>query len=249
MEKVIIINSKYLVLTILIFTFLWSCEESVDPHTDTELYPDLGLTQEDSLEAEIIAYYLDQSLTALDSSLKRELYLLNFLREAFRDSFPFVDSLRFFTPWEFNTIIVGAEDSVLAQIQNNTFHAWGSIEPGMRPDSVRLYSSLGAGLFYLKPGYHPVLLSEYYNELPGVRYAEANVYGYVFGPYFPLAINRSDSSNLYLFSLFSFPSPNPYTHYLFNYVNDQPNYLGSSAEMSNTEYYEFINEFVSLGFP
>ncbi len=242
-----IIKPKNLLVTILIFTIFWNCEEIIDPLDEPDLYPDLGLTQEDSLEAEIIAYYLDQSLTASDSSFKRELYLLNFLRQTYRDSFPFVDDLRFGTPWVPNMILVGAEDSILVQMKNDNFQGWGSILPDMRPDSVGHISSSGFGELYLNPGYHPVLISEYYEVIPGVEYAEPNGLFWTIGPYFPLAIIRGDTSNKYLFSLITYPYP--YTYHLFNYVDQQPNYLGSSAGTTDTEYRELISEFENLGFP
>lgn len=233
---------------ILVFVLLMGCEQTTDIPEETELYPDLGLTREDSLEAEIIAYFLDQSLTANDSTLERELYLLNMLRQTFRDSFPFIDELRFFPPWEPNVLIVGAEDSILQEIKNDTFQDWGDIEQDMRPDSVGPIR-WGYTLFYFERGYHPVLLSEIYEELPGIEWAEENAYGWIGQPYFPLVIHRSDSANVYLFSQYGGFDQEPHPHYLFNYVEDQPNYLGSSAQMSNDEYSGYINRFANIGYP
>lgn len=238
---------KLLTTTVLIIALLYNCEESVDPPVETEPYPDLGLTQEDSLEAEIVAYYLDQTLTASDSTFRRELYLLNFLRQAYGDSLPFVDNLRFFPPWQINTLLVGAEDSILTQMRTNSFQNWGSIPLEMRPDSVGRTIGSTLAEFFLNPGYHPVLLSEFYEVLPVIRYAEASVWLYTYQPYYPLAINRSDSSNTYLFTLFS--PPYTYTYHLFNYVDQQPNYLGTFPEIPTSEYFEFLNNFHDIGFP
>ena len=182
---------------ILMFLLFMSCEETTDIPGDTEMYPDLGLTLEDSLEAEVIAYFLDQTLTANDSTLKRELYLLNMLRQTFRDSFPFVDELRFMPPWEANVLNVGAEDSILLEIKNGNLQDWGNVETDMRPDSVGSIRS-GFTQFFIGPGYHPVLLSNIYEELPEIRYAEANIWMWVWQPYYSLAIHRSDSCNVYL---------------------------------------------------
>jgi len=238
---------KRLMMTLFIFALLLSCEESTDPPVETDLYPDLRLTQEDSLEAEVIAYYLDQTLTASDSTLKRELYLLNFLRQTYGDTFPFVDNLHFFPPWETNTLLVGAEDSILTQMRDHRFQNWGSIQPGMRPDSVGRTIGSAFAVFFMNPGYHPGLLSEYYAAIPEVRYAEPSTYLYTYQPYYPLAINRTDSSNNYLFTLFS--PPYTYTYHLFNYVDQQPNYLGTNSDIPTSEYNEFIDEFHDIGFP
>ncbi len=52
-----------------------------------------------------------------------------------------------------------------------------------------------------------------------------------------------------LFSQYAGLHSQPHPHHLFNYIDDQANYLGSSAEMSNEEYGGFINRFVNIGFP
>jgi len=244
------INTNALIVIIILIASLVGCEESVDPPVDTEMYPDLGLSLEDSLEAEVIAYFLDQTLTASDSSLKRELYLLNYLRQTYLDTFPFLDDWRFAPSWMENQIVVGADTSILRQIKDHTFQNWGDMPMDMRPDSVGRINSFGSAICFLNPGYHPVLLSEHYEQVPGIEYAEENALGWFDRPFLPVAINQSDSGNVYLFSVWEgVQSPRPFEHYLFNYVENQPNYLGQSAELSNSEYGAFINRFLNHGFP
>ena len=247
LNKIIMINSKYLLVTLSIFAFLWSCEESVDPPAVTDIYPDLGLTLDDSLEAEIVAYYLDQTLSAIDSSFKRELYYLNYLRKTFRDSLPFLDNMRFGTPWVPNKILVGADDSTLAEMKAGTYQNWGSLPEELQPASIDYNGPSGVGVFYLYPGFHPVIASEYYEQYLDIRYAEAPTYLSTHGLSFTLAIIHSPTGNKYLFR--GTISPYDTIYYLFEYSSQEPIYIGQIQSDTSVVYREFVNEFNDLGFP
>ena len=192
---------------------------------------------------------MDQSLTASDSSHERELYLLNNLRLTFRDSFLFVDSVRFFPPWVPDMLLVGVDTLTATQINNGTYSGWDSLPPEMRPDSVGVIGKLGWGRIYPPTGFHPVLLSEYYEQVPGVRYAEPNGMAWVDFPKVPLAIVHGDSGNSYLFAR-GWPFPTAY--HMFEYNSETPFYQGTPFQGSDSAYFaynRFLDRFMDWGNP
>ncbi len=237
------ITVKPYIISLLVVFF--ACEETDEPQEP--LFPDLNLIQNDSIEATVIAYFLGQTLEAPDSLFQSQLYHLNHLRQTFIDSFSFLDSLKFLPPWEVGKLSLGFDSTSIHQIVLGEYDHFTTILEEYRPDSIIVRSEgLGSVSAHTSFRYHPVYLSEYYQDLPGLRWAEANRYGFYDYAAFPIIpVLHTDSLEYYFHihgDLFGGASP-PQFH-RFVYFDSEVSYTG---QVEYNDYIDIALDFMRWG--
>jgi|FLOH01.1.fsa_nt_gi hypothetical protein len=231
----------------LLILALISCEEA--PQPEAPPFPDLNLTARDSIEATVIAYYLAQTIEAPDTLLQSQLYHLNKLRQVYRDTFPFVDSIRFLPPWAVGSLSLGFDSTRIEMLIQGLYTDYSSIPERYRPDSIVVTSkNLGFARVYTNYQFHPVLLAEYYQQLPGLIWAVANRYGHYDYVNYPLLTFAQADTLEYIFHLsgdiYGFGEP-PHFHH-FVYAESQFAYNG---EISFENYTQLAFDFMDWGSP
>ena len=240
---------RYIIATLSIIVLI-RCEK---PEQEVlPLYPDLNLSSVDSTEAMILTFFLEQTLTAEDSSFRGHLYHLNYLRQTHVDSFPFLDNLRLIPPWEVGSLSLGFEESQIQEILSNQYTGWDSIPSAFRPDSVDVTSeNLGFVSAYTSNKYHPVLLARQYRDLPGIKWANARIYGVFDYPFFPILVFWNNDLLEYVFHIRNPSNTEESDSYHFRYIEGEPVYLGeilfSDFTHTDTNYVDLAFEFMFWG--
>ena len=175
-----------LIIVILMMALLSSCGRSVrstdDPDDPVVPNPPAvtpGMIDSADFpdeEAALMAlWYCDQLIPA------GEIYAqfrdaLKSLRRDFGRSIPEVN-IKFRFPAVVGELIIGLNDSAVAEIRNGTYHAWDSLNTLFRLkkiDTSFLSNDFNWVKLVFRGRLHPNYLALYYKNLPGVIYAEAN---------------------------------------------------------------------------
>ena len=157
-----------------------------------------------SSEARLIALFASGELQPPYSLAYEVQNHLAAIREAYRGTCPFVDSVSFRPNVEPSFVLLGLDDSAVVAVRDDRYHAWDSLNAQLgilriNKDSLVRYRRVS---LYFRDLLHPRRLAALYAHLPGVRYAEpgesggdgSNVYPRLRGSY-PTYLFRKGSGD------------------------------------------------------
>ena len=170
----------------LIGLILFSCSEDLPTEPNESIYPDLGLMKADSAEAREMAHYWDNTLYGSDSTFESLLYHVNYMREIWGDSLPWIKSQRFMLPWWPGELLLGLDSASAEEFRSGNYEGFNQLEEYLRPDSVGEVYSWDGVLIYYDESFNMSLIAESIQGLPGIRYAEPNGVLWVSIASFPL---------------------------------------------------------------
>lgn len=144
-----------------------------------------------------------------------------YLKETWRDSLSFVDSRRFLAPWRQKKLTIGVDDTTLIEIENGIYDGFDSLPANLQPDSIKIGNHSFIYLFF--DNYiHPVLLSPFFEVLPGIISAEPDPIGFMGGCCFPMKFGKIEGEFAFIFQASSII----FSPHLFKYVDGVPLYHG-----------------------
>ncbi|MCK4640590.1 MAG: hypothetical protein KAU06_04570 [Candidatus Marinimicrobia bacterium] len=190
---------------------------------NNEFYPDLGLLEEDSLEAFDISLFMDESLLPSIETYEFQLYHINYLRQTWGDSLPFLYLFRFLPPWVIGEVIIGFDSTTADSIRSGQYQGISSLPDSLQPDSFEIPDRLGITVFRYDEKYHPIRLSEMLADLPGIDFVESNVVGFIGWGTYPILPGMIGEDAAYI--IVEAPSSSPVDHY-FRYKKGNPEYYG-----------------------
>ncbi len=205
------------------FLFVHNCENEDVNEMNNEFYPDLGLLEEDSLEAFDISLFMDESLLPSIETYEFQLYHINYLRQTWGDSLPFLYLFRFLPPWVIGEVIIGFDSTTADSIRSGQYQGISSLPDSLQPDSFEIPDRLGITVFRYDEKYHPIRLSEMLADLPGIDFVESNVVGFIGWGTYPILPGMIGEDAAYI--IVEAPSSSPVDHY-FRYKKGNPEYYG-----------------------
>jgi hypothetical protein len=142
--------------------------------TDQDFEP----TPEDIEEAEIMAICLSGEISAPQKLKEQLLDDLSYIRNDVGDDFEAIDSIRFFPPWVPGCVLLGLNDSAAQKIISGEYDAWDTLneEYPVAEIDTNFIPGFSTAVIYFEDILNPRRLSELYEQLPGVRFAEPNFY-------------------------------------------------------------------------
>lgn len=144
------------------------------------------LTAEDYEEANLIALCLSGEITAPDDLSHRVLDDLASIRSEFGDMFESLQRIRFSPPWVPGCLLVGFDSATAQKVASGEYHDWDELNQKYQVKEINTSSIRNNWVvIYFKDKLHPRRLSELYEVLPGVRYAEPNGIGGDFSNIYP----------------------------------------------------------------
>jgi len=188
-----------------------ACSNTLD-YDNTKYLSDKDITKADEMEASQISLWFEGKLTdpgylneVIQQDLKR-------IRNEAPDSLQKIVSKRFQLPWMTGEIIVAFDDTTSQSVLNQEYNGWSNLADSLRPESMLREpdKELGIGLFKVKSNYNPIILSNIYVSLPGIRFAEPNFVNhggensFPIYPYLQPDVSRylfQENSKLYLFEM------------------------------------------------
>lgn len=163
-------------VAILVFSFIIGCSKSTKTETGNEgtERPPLDFTPKENQEAELIALCLSGELIAPDSLYEDVLDDLTAIRAEFGDTLQAVNAIEFRPPWwRVSYLSMAFNESAAQLIADGEYHAWDELNEYYHVTDIKIG---GHGLVSLTfdGRLHPGRLTEEYEVLPGVLYAEPN---------------------------------------------------------------------------
>jgi hypothetical protein len=150
---------------------LLSCDSMVAGNNPP--YGFLDFSDEDIHEAKSLALELNGGLEAPEDLWLRIANELLGIRSMFGDEYNGVN-IRFVPNWVPGKISIGLDDETAQRIVDGNYHAWDDLNKRFGATVSDLRQRPGRSHVYITfdARYHPVRVAEYYESLPGVRYAE-----------------------------------------------------------------------------
>jgi hypothetical protein len=187
-------------------------------------------TREDSTEGAQFALWFEGNLLASDSTKRKVMYSLKYLRHRYSDSvniYPAIAKVlatKFFAPWVIGEIVVRFDSISAKQVEAGVYTGWNSLDPSLRPDTIQSFlAAQRYGVLGFDEPYNPIRLSEIYRTLPGIVDAHENAIGWVSEMDFPLFPGLKDGELSYVFLEDGFLG-RPY--FYFRYVRGEPVLIG-----------------------
>lgn len=208
-------------VSIIVFLLYISCSENT-VSTTPSILDQYAYTHDDSIEASDFALWLDAKLTSSSSTRDTLMFMMRHLRESFGDTAAVLLENRFMLPWAEGQVVVGFSDSAKSEILNGTYNGFDLLPEALLSFTQEGPDFLGMSLFEYGSPYHPWRLAEYFRQLPGVSFAEANGISFA-GGNFPIFAGMTNGETTLLFAEDNFYMPTA-IHY-FRVINLQPEYI------------------------
>jgi len=218
-------NLRRSTLLILLTLLNFGCSEDLLTEPNEGLYPHLGLGYADSLEAREMAFYWDNTLQGSDTTFESLLYHLNYLREVWGDSLPWIKAQRFILPWVPGELIVGLDSLATEEFRNGTYSGFNDLEEVFQPDSISEIRRSNYVLLYYTVPINMRVLANQYGDIQGVRYAEPNWIMWVGMDDFPMKYGIIDDEWAFIFLQ---NNSIEHSHYI-SYESGEPFYWGSDS--------------------
>lgn len=157
---------------------------------------------------------------------------LSYIHNDVGDDFEVIDSIRFFPPWVPGSISMGLDDSTAQKIIRDEYDAWDTLNEQYQVVEIDTHFIPGFShaTLYFEEILNPRRLSELYEELPGVKYAEPNYYMHSYDP--PNVYPKTEGDGItYLFRDGLLPGSIEYWY--FGWTDGQPVFIGHWATYEN----------------
>ena len=170
-------NTSKKIFTILFMILVFGCEEKAFNPSAPKV-PDFSLTPMENEEAELAALYLSGELIApvpLYNQFRNEVALI---RNTWKDSIYHTD-IEFKTIFLVSEVVVITTGAVYDSMQSGVYHHWDSLNSYYGLDSMRFVfrnEDFSMVVIYFRGRLHSTVLSNKYSLLPGIRYAEPNMW-------------------------------------------------------------------------
>lgn len=220
----------YLIPVMSLIIVIIACEDASISGIDDSPYPDLGYTTADSTEAIQMAWYWDRRMTPTDSTRDYLLYHMKLLRLAWEDTLPFIADQRFLLPWMPGIAQIRFDSTTAQEVRNGTYTGFSTLPEFYQPDSLNISDQTNWATAYFEANLHPVVMCQYFEELPGVSRAVPNPLIFLGGD-LPLFFGWVDTAFAVLFN--ENPMLIPTAHY-FKVVAGAPVYFGNEWDESDS---------------
>jgi len=205
---------------------LGSCEGDSILNPDNRNSPvRLRYSSADSAEAFELALWFEGNYLPADSTVRKLLFNINYLRYVLGDSYPVLKENRFTAPWIHGMLLLRFDDSTATLVKDGSYDGWNLLDEFIRPDTV-INSSGSPGHVEVRfdEPFNPLRLAIDYEKLPGVMYSSPNrlfstndIYRII-----PGVVNGEMS---YVF-IESDDIGSPRWYYYFRYVDGEPVFVG-----------------------
>ncbi len=140
------------------------CYKSSAPYNNNHQY-----TFEDRAEADVIAICLSGAITAPQGLSRRVLADLAEIRSRFGEEFGQINAIRFKAPWDPSRVTLHFDSETSQLVAKGQYHAWDELNQRFQVSNIELREDYAKLSF--KGQLHAHRVSELYEELPGIRYA------------------------------------------------------------------------------
>lgn len=201
-------RSTAIVALMAIAAFVLSCSSGVEPLPEPlseyeELRQQLAKSPRPDEEAELMALWMSGYVVAHQRDYDRVRAAVELVRETYRDSIPYLDSVEFTYDLEISMIAVLLDEQAVSQLRDDSYTDWDSLNELFRVAEIDTTSLEYRGEVTLtfEGRLNPSLLSAYYNPglVQGIRGSgvyvpsgdHSNIYPWTSGSDFMFLLRRA----------------------------------------------------------